>query len=185
MTRDLADDPHPETARPPAADGLVVRPLDDGDAEQVLAVYQAGLDGGQASFETTAPSWQDFTAGKIRHPCFVAADAGSSAVAGWAAASPVSSRCVYAGVVEHSVYVHPGHRGRGVGRLLLGTLVTACEEAGIWTIQSGVFPENTASLRRYEAFGFRVVGVRERIGRHRGVWRDVVLLERRSTTVGR
>ncbi|WP_449061213.1 N-acetyltransferase family protein [Planomonospora algeriensis] len=187
MTRDIADGPHLEVAGPtgePWSDGLVVRPMEAGDAEQVLAVYQAGLDGGQASFETTAPSWQDFTAGKLPHLCFVAVDAGSGAVAGWVAASPVSSRCVYAGVVEHSVYVHPGHRGRGVGRLLLGTLVAACEEAGIWTIQSGVFPDNTPSLRLHEAFGFRVVGVRERIGRHRGVWRDVVLLERRSTTVG-
>ncbi|MFC4059043.1 GNAT family N-acetyltransferase [Planomonospora corallina] len=172
-------------AGPPAPAGLVVRPMHDDDAEQVLAIYQAGLDGGQASLETAAPGWQDFTAGRPARLRFVAADAATGEVTGWVAASAVSSRRVYAGVVEHSVYVHPRHQGRGVGRALLEALIAACEEAGIWTIQSGVFPENAPSLRLHEALGFRVVGVRERVGRHRGVWRDVVLLERRSTVVGR
>ena len=101
-------------------------------------------------------------------------------VVGWVAAVPVSERCVYAGVVEHSVYVHPDARGRGVGSALLRSLIASTEAAGIWTIQSGVFPENTASLALHERAGFRRVGTRERLGRHHGRWRDVVLLERRS-----
>ena len=104
-------------------------------------------------------------------------------VLGWVAAVPVSDRCVYAGVVEHSVYVHPAAHGRGVGCALLAALVSSTEAAGIWTIQSGIFPENTASLALHERAGFRRVGVRERLGRHHGTWRDVVLLERRSTVV--
>jgi phosphinothricin acetyltransferase len=102
---------------------------------------------------------------------------------GWVAVSAVSSRPVYAGVVEHSVYVDPNAHGRGIGRLLLDTLTASTEKAGIWTIQSGVFPENAASLALHRAAGFRTVGIRERIGRHHGVWRDVVLLERRSPVV--
>ena len=105
-------------------------------------------------------------------------------VAGWAAASPVSERCVYAGVVEHSVYVAPGHAGRGVGRVLLDALIASTEAAGIWTIQTGIFPENAASLALHERCGFRVVGRRERIGCHGGRWRDVLFLERRSAAVG-
>ena len=104
-------------------------------------------------------------------------------VAGWVAASAVSGRCVYAGVVDHSVYVHPGFRGRGTGRRLLDALIASTEAAGIWTIQSGIFPENTASLALHRAAGFRVVGIRERIGEHHGRWRDVVLIERRSPVV--
>lgn len=95
----------------------------------------------------------------------------------------MSDRCVYAGVVEHSVYVHPDARGRGVGRLLLDALIASTEQAGIWTIQSGVFPENTASLALHTACGFRTVGTRERVGRHHGTWRDVTLIERRSPTI--
>ncbi len=101
---------------------------------------------------------------------------------GWAAVSAVSARPAYAGVVEHSVYVHPDARGRGVARALLQALVASTEAAGIWTIQSGVFPENTASLALHAKAGFRVIGTRERIARHHGVWRDVVLIERRSRT---
>jgi L-amino acid N-acyltransferase YncA len=97
----------------------------------------------------------------------------------------VSDRCVYAGVVEHSVYVHPGHKQRGIGAALLAALIESTEAAGIWTIQSGVFPENSASLRLHQQAGFRVVGTRERIGCHHGEWRDVVLIERRSATAGR
>ncbi len=102
---------------------------------------------------------------------------------GWVACSAVSDRCVYAGVVEHSVYVHPDHRGRGIGRTLLRTLIESTERAGVWTIQSGVFPENTASLALHAACGFRTVGTRQSIGRHHDRWRDVVLIERRSPTI--
>lgn len=156
----------------------------EADAAQVLAIYQAGLDGGNASFETTAPTWQKFDAAKLPLHRHVAVDSGSGQVIGWIAVSAVSSRCVYAGVVEHSVYVHPDHSGRGVGMALLNALIQSTETEGIWTIQSGVFPENTASLRLHEKAGFRVVGTRHRIGRHHDRWRDVILLERRSTVTG-
>jgi phosphinothricin acetyltransferase len=105
-------------------------------------------------------------------------------VLGWVAATAVSDRCAYAGVVEHSVYVHPDARGRGVGSALLRALLASTEAAGIWTVQSGIFPENTASLALHARLGFRVIGTRERIGRHHGRWRDVVLVERRSLVVG-
>lgn len=164
--------------------GVVVRPMEAGDAGPVLAIYQAGLDTGQASFEVTAPAWEDFDAGKLPAHRHVAVDAGTGEVLGWAAVIAVSDRCVYAGVVEHSVYVHPGHKRRGIGAALLAVLVESTEAAGIWTIQSGVFPENTASLRLHRQAGFRVVGTRERIGRHHGQWRDVVLIERRSAAAG-
>ncbi|AZM92265.1 GNAT family N-acetyltransferase [Streptomyces sp. W1SF4] len=151
-------------------------------AEQVLGIYQAGIDEGNATFETQAPEWAAFDKAKLPGHRFVAlGDAG--VVLGWVAASAVSDRCAYAGVVEHSVYVHPDARGQGVARALLDALITSTETAGIWTIQSGIFPENTASLALHERAGFRIIGIRERIGRHHGAWRDVVLLERRSTVV--
>jgi L-amino acid N-acyltransferase YncA len=147
-------------------------------AAAVLGIYQAGIDEGNATFETRAPAWDEFTRDKLADHSFVAV-AGGDAL-GLVAASAVSDRCVYAGVVEHSVYVHPGARGRGVGRRLLGSLITSTEAAGIWTIQSGIFPENTASAALHRAAGFRTVGTRERIGQHHGRWRDVVFIERRS-----
>jgi phosphinothricin acetyltransferase len=165
-----------------AASQLLVRPMTGADADAVLRIYQSGLDGGQASFETTAPAWDVFDRGKVpdhRHVAVTADDA----VVGWVAVSAVSARPVYAGVVEHSVYVDPAAHGQGVGTALLNALIASTETAGIWTIQSGIFPENTASLRLHQKAGFRVVGVRERIGRHHGRWRDVLLLERRSPHV--
>jgi L-amino acid N-acyltransferase YncA len=161
---------------------LTVRAMQAADAGPVLAIYQAGLDEGDASFETVAPDWAAFDAAKLPAHRLVAVDE-AGAVLGWVAVAPVSSRAVYAGVVEHSVYVDPAARGRGAGRLLLDALIASTEEAGIWTIQSGVFPENAASLRLHQRAGFRTVGVRERVGRHHDRWRDVVLLERRSHKV--
>lgn len=152
------------------------------DAPAVLAIYQAGLDGGQASFETTAPDWAAFDAGRLPDHRFVAVD-GDDRILGWVAVTRVSPRPVYAGVVEHSVYVDASARGRGAGRLLLDALIASTEAAGVWTIQSGVFPENAASLALHERAGFRRIGVRERVAKHHGVWRDVVLLERRSPVV--
>ncbi|MET8897800.1 GNAT family N-acetyltransferase [Streptomyces albogriseolus] len=162
--------------------GAAVVPLAAEHAEQVLAIYQAGIDEGNATFEISPPSWEAFEAAKLAEHRFAALDE-DGAVLGWVAASRVSDRCAYAGVVEHSVYVRPDARGRGIASALLAALIDSTERAGIWTIQSGIFPENTASLAVHRRAGFRVVGTRERIGRHRGVWRDVVVVERRSPAV--
>ena len=161
---------------------VTIRAMTAVDADAVLTIYQAGLDGGNASFEHTAPSWEAFDAQKLPDHRLVAVDR-TGTVLGWVAVSAVSSRAVYAGVVEHSVYVDPAARGRGVARALLEALIAGTEAAGIWTIQSGVFPENTASLALHRRCGFRDIGVRERVGQHNGVWRDVILIERRSPTV--
>src|SRR6266567_5620775 len=152
-----------------------------GHAAPVLAIYQAGIEEGNATFETRTPGWAEFTAARLPAHRFVATADGQ--VTGWVAASAISGRCVYAGVVEHSVYVHPAARGHGTGRRLLDTLIASTEAAGIWTIQSGIFPENAASLALHQAAGFRVVGTRERIGQHHDRWRDVILIERRSPAV--
>ncbi len=154
---------------------------------EVERVYAAGIATGHATFEAAPPSWEQFDAGRLPGQRLVAVEEGR--VVGWAAASRVSDRRVYAGVVEHSVYVDPAVAGRGVGRLLLEALVASTEAAGIWTIQSGVFPENAASLALHRAVGFREVGVRERVGQMTygpmaGRWRDVVFVERRSDRVG-
>jgi phosphinothricin acetyltransferase len=154
------------------------------DASRVLAIYQQGLAEGNASFETQAPAWAAFDAAKLPGHRHVAVAGDTGEVIGWAAVCAVSSRCVYAGVVEHSVYVDPAARGRGAGRALLRALIDSTEAAGVWTIESGIFPENTASLRLHERAGFRVVGTRERLGCHHGRWRDVVLVERRSQRAG-
>lgn len=158
-----------------------IEPMADAHADAVLAIYQAGIEEGNATFETRAPDWAAFTATRLPAHQFVALTRGQ--VAGWVAASAVSGRCVYAGVIEHSVYVDPAARRRGTGRRLLDALIASTEAAGIWTIQSGIFPENPASLALHEAAGFRVVGTRERIGRHHGRWRDVVFIERRSPLI--
>jgi len=158
-----------------------IEPMTGDHAAAVLAIYQAGIDEGNATFETAAPPWDEFTASRLPDHRYVAISEGS--VAGWVAASPVSDRCVYAGVIEHSVYVHPAARGQGTGRQLLNALIASTEAGGIWTIQSGIFPENTASLALHEAAGFRAVGTRQRIGQHHGRWRDVVMIERRSPAI--
>ncbi|MFD4688956.1 GNAT family N-acetyltransferase [Streptomyces sp. NPDC058463] len=160
----------------------VVTPLTAEHAEQVLAIYRAGIEEGNATFETSPPAWETFDGAKLPEHRFAALDE-SGAVLGWVAASRVSDRCAYAGVVEHSVYVHPAARGRGIASTLLKALIDSTERAGIWTIQSGIFPENTVSLAVHQRAGFRVIGTRERIGRHHGVWRDVVLVERRSPAI--
>jgi len=159
-----------------------VEPMRAVHAREVLAIYQAGIDEGNATFEIRAPGWEEFSAARRPDHRYVAASATGS-VLGWVAVSAVSSRDVYAGVVEHSVYVHPDARGRGVGGLLLAALISSTEAAGIWTIQSGIFPENRASAALHRAAGFRVVGTRERLGRHHGRWRDILLLERRSPAI--
>ncbi|MFD7905078.1 GNAT family N-acetyltransferase [Kitasatospora sp. NPDC059747] len=151
-------------------------------AEAVLAVYQAGIDTADATFETAAPDWPAFDASRLPEHRLVALD-DDGTLLGWAAVSRVSARSAYAGVVEHSVYVAPAAHGRGVGRTLLSALLASTDAAGIWTVQAGIFPENGASLALHHRAGFRTVGTRERVGRLNGRWRDVVLVERRSPAV--
>lgn len=163
-------------------------PLTEHHWPNVETIYADGIAAGNATFETEPPSWQDFDASRLSGHRHVAVR-GDGDVVGWVACSPVSSRAVYDGVVEHSVYVAATAQGLGIGGLLLDALVASTEAAGIWTIQSNVFPENEASLRLHAAHGFRVVGTRERIGRatvgpHAGRWRDTVLVERRSRRGG-
>jgi len=162
-----------------------VRPMTAADWPAVRRIYAAGIAGGDATFETEPPGWEDFTSTRLPDHRFVATSADDDGdVLGWVACSAVSHRAVYRGVVEHSVYVDPAAGGRGVGRALLDALVASTERAGIWTVQSAVFPDNAASLRLRAGAGFRVVGVRERLGCQDGRWRDVLLLERRSAVVG-
>lgn len=165
---------------------MTVVPLTGEHWPEVERIYAAGIATGHATFESEPPSWEQFDAGRLPGQRVVALEDGRAV--GWAAASAVSDRCVYAGVVEHSVYVDPAAAGLGIGRLLLAALVASTEAAGIWTIQSGIFPENLASLAVHRAAGFREVGVRERIGRMTygplaGQWRDVVFVERRSDRI--
>jgi L-amino acid N-acyltransferase YncA len=157
---------------------LVLRTLEERDWPAVKAIYEQGIAGGNATFETEAPSWEDWDKTHLEGHRLVALQGGE--VVGWAALTPVSERCVYVGVVENSVYVADSAQGRGVGRALLEELIRRSEEDGIWTIQTGIFPENVASLELHKRCGFRVVGTRERIGMHHGVWRDVVFMERRA-----
>jgi len=160
----------------------VIAPLLPQHWPAVARIYAEGLATGDATFETEVPDWERWDAGHLREHRFVALDDGE--VTGWIAASAVSERCVYAGVVEHSVYVAEAARGRGIGKLLLQALIASTEAAGVWTLQSAIFPENVASLRLHERCGFELVGRRKRIGKHAGVWRDVLLVERRSGVVG-
>ncbi|MBF9222804.1 GNAT family N-acetyltransferase [Hymenobacter ruricola] len=151
----------------------------------VRAIYAEGLATGQATFATELPTWDAWDAGHLPACRLVAAaDDAPDQLRGWAALSPVSSRCVYGGVAEVSIYIAAAARGQGVGRALLAALVAESERQGLWTLQAGIFPENAASVRLHEAAGFRLVGRRERIGQLRGHWRDTLLLERRSATVG-
>ena len=152
------------------------------DWPAVARIYAEGIEDGDATFEEAVPEWSAWDDAHLAAPRLVARRDGI--VVGWAALTPVSGRAVYSGVSEVSVYVARGARGSGVGRALLRELVARAEDAGLWTLQAGVFPENEASVALHRSCGFRVVGRRERIGRHRGRWRDVLLLERRSTSVG-
>ena len=166
---------------------ITVRDMTADDWTEVEDIYRQGIATGNATFEADPPSWEEFDASKVARPRLVAVDNGR--VIGWAAASRVSSRCVYEGVIEHSVYVSEEARGAGVGATLLDTFLRESEAAGIWTVQSGVFPENEPSLALHRKLGFRDVGTRERVGKmsygpFAGRWRDVVMIERRSRVVG-
>lgn len=160
----------------------VIEPMQDSDWPAVREIYREGIATGHATFQTEAPDWPEWDAGHLQHCRLVARSEGEAG--GWAALSPVSRRECYAGVAEVSIYVAEAHRGRGLGRRLLAALVAESEKHGIWTLQAGIFPENRASIALHQRLGFREVGFRERIGQRGGRWRDTVLLERRSKTVG-
>jgi len=159
----------------------MVRDLRSGDWPEVARIYEEGIATGNATFETEVPSWEAWDAAHLTEHRFVAV--GDGRVVGWIALASVSARACYAGVAEVSAYVAADARGEGVGGELLAELISSSEQGGIWTLQTGVFPENEASLGLLGRFGFRVVGTHERIGRLQGVWRDVVLVERRSEVV--
>ncbi len=161
---------------------VAIAPMQPAHWEAVRTIYEQGIATGNATLETSVPDWNAWDDEHLAAPRLIALV--GEEVAGWAALSPVSGRCVYGGVAEVSVYVGDGWRGRGIGLRLLQELVAQSETNGIWTLQAGILPENTASLVLHERAGFRRIGVRERLGRLKGAWRDVVLLERRSRRVG-
>ena len=150
--------------------------------EAVKQIYEEGISTGNATFQTTAPTWEEWDATHSVKPRLIVIE--NDEISGWAAITPVSGRCVYAGVGEVSVYVSAASRGKGIGKNLLQALIEESEKENFWTLQAGIFPENISSLAIHEACGFRVIGTRERIGKMNGAWRDTVLLERRSTTIG-
>ena len=162
---------------------MKLHPLTAAHWPAVRAIYEEGIATGNATFETQAPEWDAWDRAHLPHSRLVAVDE-AGMVLGWAALSPVPSRCVYGGVAELSIYIAAEARGQGVGRQLLQALITDSEAHGIWTLQAGTFEENSASIGLHTQAGFRVVGHRERIGQHHGVWRNTVQLERRSPTVG-
>jgi L-amino acid N-acyltransferase YncA len=161
---------------------VAVRPMKPDDWEAVRAIYAEGMSTGNATFERESPHWQSWDASHLRECRLIARS--SSDIIGWVALSPVSNRCVYAGVAEVSLYVRSSARRHGVGKALLQALIDESESAGIWTLEGGVFPENAASIGLLKSCGFREVGRRERLGQMAGAWRDVLLFERRSNRVG-
>ena len=149
---------------------------------EVRTIYEQGIASGHATFQTSAPGWEEWDRSHLEACRLIMID--NSVVLGWCALTPVSSRSVYAGVAEVSVYVSPDAQGKGIGNRLLQALVKISEQHGIWTLQASIFPENKGSLKIHHHAGFRIVGVRERIGKMNGVWRDTILLEKRSASVG-
>jgi len=161
---------------------LSITKMQSPDWAEVRSIYIEGIATGNATFETEAPTWAEWN-DRFLAGCRLVARCGDEIV-GWAALSPASSRCVYGGVAEASVYVAAAARGRGIGRSLLQRLIRESERAGLWTLQAGIFPENVHSLELVKSCGFREVGYRERLGQMGGRWRDVVIVERRSNIVG-
>lgn len=162
---------------------FVIEPMRAQHWPAVEEIYLQGIAGGNATFETESPGWESWSAKHHSHSRLVARD--GEQVLGWAALSPISTRRVYSGVAEVSIYVADAARGKGLGKTLLKSLIDHAEQNGIWTLQAGIFPENTVSIALHKAFGFREVGRREKIGQLQGIWRDVMLLERRSPNIGR
>ena len=172
---------------PDASDVLdfALLPMQSVDYPSVSRIFTQGIETGNATYDTSAAVWEDWDAKHLIHSRWVVKSVGDDSVLGWAALSPVSSRIVFSGVAELSIYVDTDYLGKGMGNVLMEAVVASSEENGIWMLQSGIFPENQASIGMHEKFGFRLVGRRERIGKMaNGIWRDIVLLERRSLIVG-
>ncbi len=172
---------------PNASDVLdfALLPMQSVDYPSVSMIFTQGIETGNATYDTSAAVWEDWDAKHLMHSRWVVKSVGDDSVLGWAALSPVSSRIVFSGVAELSIYVDTDYLGKGMGNVLMEAVVASSEENGIWMLQSGIFPENQASIGMHEKFGFRLVGRRERIGKMaNGIWRDIVLLERRSLIVG-
>lgn len=163
--------------------GLTIRAMRDDDWNEVRAIYLEGINTGIATFEVKAPEWNIWN-NAHRSNCRLVAQSSENKILGWAALSPISKRSAYQGVADMSIYIGETARGKGVGKALLTRLIEDSEQDGVWTLQSGIMAENIASIKLHLACGFRIVGRRERIGKLNGVWRDTVLLERRSTKVG-
>jgi len=161
---------------------MTIVPLTRDHYQSVTGIYQEGIETGNATFETSAPDWETWDKAHLSHSRIVALVDGQ--VAGWAALSPVSGRCVYGGVAEVSVYIGKAFRGRGTGTTLLLELIKLSEQNGLWTLQAGIFPENASSIKIHERSGFRRIGFREKVGQLAGKWRDTVQFERRSKVVG-
>lgn len=161
---------------------ITFRPLISEDWQRAAEIYSEGISTGNATFEQSIPAWEEWDKSHLK-TCRIAAEVDKE-LTGWACLSPVSDRCVYGGVAEASVYISKKHRGKGIGKMLLNKLIEESEREGFWTLQAGVFPENTASLKLIEKLGFRQIGYREKVGKMNGVWRDTILLERRSKKTG-
>ncbi|MCW4452370.1 GNAT family N-acetyltransferase [Kaistella sp. BT6-1-3] len=161
---------------------IIFRPMTADDWKNVSEIYRQGIETGNATFQQEIPTYTDWDNGHLKNCRIVAIK--DNEVAGWAALTPVSGRCVYAGVAEVSVYVADKNRGHKIGHKLLEKLIIESENEKLWTLQAGIFPENIASLKIHEALGFRKIGHRERIGQMNGIWRDIILLERRSKLIG-
>lgn len=161
---------------------MEIRTFGEGHYTQVAMIYKQGIETGLATFETNVPDWETWDKAHLSE-CRIAAFDGDI-MAGWAALTPVSSRCVYAGVAEESVYIAANFRGKGVGKLLLQELIARSEQLGLWTLQAGIFADNVHSIQLHEKCGFREIGFREKIGQLNGIWKDTIHMERRSKVVG-
>lgn len=159
----------------------LIRKMQKSDWSSVQSIYIEGIRTGTATFETNVPEWMEWNKNHLRDCRIVISD--SSIIYGWAALSPVSQRDVYSGVAEVSIYIKESERGKGIGKKLLEELIKSSEKAGIWTLQAAIFPENEASIHLFKKCGFRVIGYREKIGKLNGIWKDVVLMERRSKII--
>lgn len=160
----------------------MIRELTPNDSTQILEIYKMGLLTRKATFETRVPSWQEWDAKHHQHSRFVFLE--NNQILGWVALAPTSVRKVYAGVAEVSIYIHTQATGKGIGSQLMEKVITSSENHGIWTLQSSVFPENKATLKLHEKFGFRIIGIREKVAQLNNVWKDTLLLERRSKKTG-